>query len=113
MSFDGLLEHQITTYRMLPNPLNANQSTSQINLQNQNCLIQPVTAEFAAKTGMVFGRSYNLLAPLEVDVQISDRVVDQDGKTYQVTGSLKRNYGFNTPHMTYYMTEESGATPDK
>lgn len=70
------------------------------------CLIEPVTAEFASVTDMVYGRTYNGYFRLPADVQIGDKIIDQDSKEYRVTGTSKRNYGAN-PHITVLMTEQS------
>lgn len=110
MSFIGLLQHQITTYRRSAGV--GIQRTWQTNLSEQSCFIQPVSAEFAVKTGNVFGRTYNLFTDTAVDIQVGDKVIDQSNKEYRVSGSLNRNYGRN-PHLTFIMTEETGgANPD-
>jgi hypothetical protein len=62
---------------------------------------------------MVFDRTYNCLVDPNVDVQISDRAVDGNGKSYSVTGSLNRNFGLNVQHVTFLLNEESQATPDQ
>jgi hypothetical protein len=62
---------------------------------------------------MVFDRSYYCQVDIGVDIQIADRVVDQDGKSYNVTGSRKGNFGITTQHITFLLNEESQATPDQ
>lgn len=108
--FIDTLFNTITTYRLTATV--GIQKSWRQNLISQACLIQPVTPEFAAKTGMVFDRTYNCMVEVGTDIQIGDKVTDQDGKKYQVTGSLNRNYGFNTQHTTYLLNEETQATPD-
>ena len=76
-------------------------------------MIQPLSPEYAAKNYNVFGRAYHLYVPLGSDVEIGDRVTDQDGKTYNISGSLLRNYGQHGQHITFWMTEEVGQTPDQ
>lgn len=110
MSLLGLMEHRLTISRMKSGA--GIQRIYQSIKINQPCLIQPVTAEYAAKTNQVFGRSYNCFLPIGTDVEISDKAVDQDGKEYRVTGTLKRNYGRN-PHLTVWLTEQSKNTPDQ
>ena len=112
MSFNTLLSHTITTYRNKPTGIGITKSF-QINLLNVAALIQPVTAEYANKINEVFGRTYNLYLPLGTDVQISDKIIDQDAKEYRVTGSLKRNYGVSEPHLTFIITEQVTSTPDQ
>lgn len=107
---EDLMFNTITTYRLTATT--GIQKAYQVNLTNQGCLIQPVTPEFAQKTGMVFDRTYNCLVPIDTDIEITDRAIDQDGKTYSVTGSLNRNYGYSVQHTTYLLNEESKATPD-
>ena len=75
-------------------------------------MIQPVSAEFASKINEVFGRTYHLFVPINTDIQIGDKIIDQIGKEYRITGSLNRNYGRN-PHLTFIMTEEVKANPDQ
>lgn len=106
----GIFYNSITTYR-LKSTVGIQKSYVQ-NLVNQPCLIQPITPEYAQKTGMVFDRSYFCQTDIGVDIQISDRVIDQDGKKYQVTGSRKGNFGITTQHVTYLLNEEVQATPD-
>jgi len=87
-------------------------STYQVVEQSLACLIQPVTAEYAQVTGMVYGRTYNGYFKLGADIQINDRVTDQDGKVYGVTGSMKRNYG-SFPHLTILLTEQPATGADQ
>jgi hypothetical protein len=104
-----VLQHTITTSRLQTTAGIRNEYTT--NLTDYPCLIQPITAEFAAKTGMVFDSSYFCITQYPTDMQIGDKVVDQDGQSYQVTGSLNRNYGFNVPHVTFLLTEEMKKAP--
>ena len=111
MSFLSMLEHVITTSRRGSGA--GVQRLWQTNLQSVNCLIQPVSAEFASKTNNVFGRTYNLFTDTGVDIQIGDKIIDQGNKEYRVSGSLNRNYGRNA-HLTFILTEEpGGANPDQ
>lgn len=104
--FTNNLTHRITTKRL--------QSTGTmgksyvVNLQDYPVMIQPMSAEYAAKLNMTFGRSYNMYTQLGADIKNSDTVIDQDGKEYRVNGSLRRNYGGGA-HITFYLTEQAGA----
>lgn len=111
MSLYTLMTHTVTTYRLVATT--GIKKAYIANLTDQQCLIQPISAEFAQKTGMVFDRSFNCFVPLGTDLQIGDKVVDQDSKEYRVAGSLKRNYGVYTQHLTFLLTEETGATPNQ
>lgn len=111
MSLYTLMTHTMNTYRLTATSGIKKEYTA--NLINQQCLIQPISPEFAAKTGLVFDRTYNCFVPLGTDLQIGDKTIDQDGKEYRVTGSLKRNYGVYTPHLTFLLSEETGATPNQ
>ncbi len=112
MSFNSLLTHRVTTYRNLPNGTGIQKSYQQ-NLINQPCMIQPLSAAYAAQANMVFGRAYNLFVPLGTDLQLSDKLVDQDGKSYEISGSLKRNYGANA-HLTFLINETlTAGIPDQ
>ena len=110
MSFPGLMVHVITTYRMQATV--GIQSSFVKNLSNVNCMIQPVSGEFGKKVNDVFSRSYNLYVPTGIDIQIGDKVTDQLGKSYQITGSEERNYG-SIPNLTFTMNEEVKITPDQ
>lgn len=110
MSFDSLMVHQINTFRLKAGV--GIQKTYQKNLINQQCMIQPMSPEYAAKSGMTFGRAYHCYVPLGTDIQMTDKLIDQDNKTYMISGSLKRNYG-SVPHLTFLMTEEVAAIPDQ
>lgn len=111
MSFNSLLTHRITTYRNKPNGIGI-QRSYMTQLLNVPAMIQPLSPEYAAKINEVFGRTYNLFLPLGTDVQMTDKIVDQDGKEYRITGSLKRNYGGN-PHLTFIISEQVEAGPDQ
>src|SRR5580765_3497943 len=111
MSFTGLLIHQITTYRNRLTGVGIQRGYI-LNLQDQPCLIQPVSAEFANKINEVFGRTYNLFVDLTVDIALGDKIVDQDGKEYRVTGSQRRNYGASAPHLTFVITEQVKSGPE-
>lgn len=73
----------------------------------ERCLIQPVTGEFASVTDMVYGRTYYGFFRSGADVQIADKIVDQNGREFHVTGIMLRDYG-GSPHLTALMTEDSG-----
>lgn len=111
MSFDTLMTHTITTQRYSANGVGVHQSY-QTYLQNVPCLIQPVSARYAKEINAVFGRTYNLFVALGTDLQTSDKITDQDGKVYQISGSLKRNYGANA-HLTFIVTEQVTSGPDQ
>jgi hypothetical protein len=111
VSLYSVMVHTLTTKRMKSGV--GIQKTYQINLASQQCLIQPISAEYAAKTGLVFDRSFNCYVPIGTDIQIGDRGTDQDGKQYMVSGSLKRNYGVYGPHLTFILTEQVTSTPDQ
>lgn len=106
-----MMVHLMTTYRLTSTT--GIKKTYQANLTDQQCLIEPISPEFAQKTGLLFGRTYNCFVPIGTDLQIGDKVVDQDSKEYRVTGSLKRNYGMYTSHLTFLLSEETGATPNQ
>jgi hypothetical protein len=106
----GIFYNNITTYRLTATV--GIQKSYQKNLTNQPCLIQPITPEYAQKTGMDFDRSYFCQTDIGVDIQTTDRVIDQDGKSYQVSGSRKGNFGMTTQHVTYLLSEEAQASPD-
>lgn len=105
MPISNLLQHRVTVYRMGKGAGIA--IGYQKHLINVPCFIQPMSAEFAAKVGMAFGKSYYCYANVNVDIKQGDHVVDQDGKTYGVSGSMKRNYGRNQ-NMTFYLSEQAG-----
>lgn len=107
MSFESLLSDLIDIYRLAQqnNGIVTSYGTEPYN-EGVPCLIQPITAEFAAKTDYVFGRSYNCFVPIDTDIKISDRVIDEFGKTYQVNATLNRPYGAAVPHLTVLLTEE-------
>ncbi len=88
MSFQSQLVHRINTFRNQASGVGI-QRAYVANLTSVPALIQPLSAEYAQKINEVFGRTYNLFMPLGSDVEITDKVVDQDGKEYRVTGSLK------------------------
>jgi plasmid maintenance system antidote protein VapI len=111
MSFQNQLVHRIWTFRSQSNGVGIQKAFVE-NLVSQPAMIQPLSAEYAAKINEVFGRTYNLFLPLGCDVQIGDKVLDQDQKEYRVTASLKRNYGFNA-HLTFIISEQVTATPDQ
>lgn len=105
MSLEGLFAHTIDIYRAQQG---TGIKTSYVEYNSGvSCLIQPVSAEFASKTDFVYGRSYNCLLSLGTDIAISDRVIDQDGKTYQVNATLNRNYGINVSHLTVILIEQA------
>jgi hypothetical protein len=105
MSFSTQLVHRITTSRLQAG--SGMQKSYAANLVDYPVMIQPMSAEYAAKVNMVFGRAYNMYTAVDADIKNGDKVVDQDGKEYRVSGSLKRNYGFNQ-NTTYWLTEEAG-----
>lgn len=107
-----LLQHTIDIYRAQAGPgVQTGYGTDPYN-GGISCLIQPVTGEYTSKTDQNYGRQYNCIMQTGTDISISDRVIDQDGKTYQVTGSFNRNYGTMTPHITMILTEEAMEGPD-
>lgn len=108
---DTVLYNTISTERLTAST--GITKTYQTNLTNVSCLLMPITPEFAAKTGMVYDRSYTCMVDPGVDIQISDRIIDSTGKSYQVTGSRNMNYGITVQHVTFLLNEESGATPDQ
>jgi hypothetical protein len=77
------------------------------------CLIQPVIAEFYSTTNMAYGRTYNGYFKSGADIQISDYIIDQTGKRYNVTGSMNRDYGNLVSHLEVLLTEQPKATPDQ
>jgi hypothetical protein len=105
MSFQTQLVHRVTTYRLQSG--SGMQKNYEPNLIDQAAFIQPMSAEYAQKANLVFGRAYNMYTTINVDIKNGDKVVDQDGKEFRVSGSLRRNYGFN-PNVTYWLTEEAG-----
>lgn len=112
MSLIDLLSDTIDIYRTTQGPgVQTSYGTAPLN-SGLNCLIQPFTGEYFGKTNDAFGRAYNCFLPLGTDIMISDRVIDQNGKVYQVTGSFNRAYGQNTQHLTVTLTEEPTAGPD-
>lgn len=111
MSFNTLLTHTVTTYRNLPTGVGIQKSYRQ-NLLNQPVMIQPLSAEYAQSVNETFGRSYNMFVPYGIDIQIADKIIDQDGKEYRVKGSSKRNYG-SVEHNTFIISEQVTSTPDQ
>lgn len=108
MSLNNLLTNTLDIYRTQQGP--GVQTKYGILTEGVPCLIQPQVGEFYAKTGMNYGRTYNCLMPLNTDILISDKVIDQDGIKYQVTGFFRRNYGSGAvQHMTVILTEETTA----
>lgn len=105
-----ILYNTISTQRMVPSGGIKKQWVN--NLTGLACLIQPITPEYAQKTGMIFDRSYFCIVQTGADIQIGNRVTDQSGKNYEVTGSRNINYGYNVQHVTYLLSEEAQATPD-
>lgn len=74
-------------------------------------MIQPITGEMFSKTGMNYDKAYNALFPMGTDIIVSDRVIDNHGTTYQVTGFYNRPYGSGAvQHITAMLTEELGAS---
>lgn len=105
MSYQTMLQHSVLTYRLKQGTGVGRVFTA--NLTDEPCLIQPMNAEFSARVGMTFGRSYFCYTNIATDIKLGDKVVDQDGKEYRVSGSMKRNYGFNQ-NMCYYLAEQAG-----
>lgn len=113
MSFESLLSDLIDVYRAQPGAGMTTSYGDEPYNPGIACLIQPVTAEFASKTDFNYGRSYNCFVPLGTDIQISDRCIDEFGKTYQVAATLNRPYGSNVPHLTVILEEEPMEGPDQ
>lgn len=105
MSFLTMLQHRLTTYR-LQNGTGVGK-TYQPNLTDEPCLIQPMSAEYAARVGMTFGRSFYCYTAINADIKLGDKVIDQDGREYRVNGTMKRNYGLNQ-NMCFYLAEQAG-----
>jgi hypothetical protein len=106
MSFFGMLTDTISTQR-LKYTSNTN-SSYKTNLTGQPCLIQPVSPEFAAKTGFAFGKSFKCFLPIGTDIVMSDKVTDEFGNLYTVTGSLNRPYGMNTQNLQVILEQQAG-----
>lgn len=111
MSYSNFLIHRIEVSRL--QTVSGFKQVYQVVEKTLPCNIQPVIAEYASVTGMVYGRTYNCFLKLGADIQIGDRVIDEDNKEYRVTGSLKRNYGNSAPHLTVVLTEQSAAGNDQ
>ena len=113
MSFDGLMSDTIDIYRAQAGPGVVTSYGDTPYNPGVPCLIQPVQGEFISKTDMNYGRPYTCLVAMETDLNLSDRVIDENGKTYQVTGSLNRDYGSPAvQHLTFMLTEEASQGPD-
>jgi hypothetical protein len=110
MPFGNFFVHTVSVSRLLQG--SGVQSVMTVVDAAVACNIQPVTAEYAQVTGMVYGRTYNGYFDLGADIQISDVLVDQQGKRYQVTGTLERNYS-GEPHITALLSEQPKASPDQ
>lgn len=112
MSLENLLSDTIDIYRASTGVgVQVTYGTAPYN-EGVACLIQPIAGEYFGKTNMSYARGYNCLLSLGTDIMISDRVIDEFGKVYQVTGTLNRAYGVNVQHLTVILTEESTAGPD-
>lgn len=73
---------------------------------NVPVFIQPMQAEFAVQLKIARMRAFRMwLYNVSQDIQIKDRVVDQDGKTYEVRGIEKHNYGEH-PHLDIFLEQE-------
>ena len=112
MSLESLLTDTIDIYRAGAGPGVQTSYGNTPVYSGVSCLIQPVLPEFGAKTDFIYGRLYNCLVPIGTDIQISDQVEDENGKTYSVTGTLNRGYGNTVQHLTVTMTEEATEGPD-
>lgn len=110
MSLSSFFVHTITVSRRLAT---TGFKSSYQTVGTFSCNIQPVTAEYAAVNGMVFGRTYNAYLSDAADIQIDDKLIDQDGKEYRVTGTQKRNYGYSQPHLTLMLSEEPTSGEDR
>lgn len=105
MPLTSMFFHRITTYRLRAGT--GVQKSYTANLRSLPCFIQPMSAEFSTKIDMVFGKSYYCYTSLNADLKQGDKVIDQDGKEYRVSGSQKRNYG-SQPNLTFYLSEQAG-----
>lgn len=105
MSFVSQLNNSLTTYRLAQGA--GVTKTYALNLTDVAVFIQPMSAEYSAKLGMTYGRSFNCYTQISVDIKKGDKVVDEDGTEYRVTGSLRRKYGHN-PNATFWLTEQAG-----
>lgn len=99
----SLYTHTISTSRLAAGV--GIQQTYQAKLTSVPCFIQPFTPEMAAKTNMVYGKSFNCYLDITNDVKEGDKVTDQNGTKYSVSGLMYRNYGGN-PHLTLTLVKE-------
>jgi hypothetical protein len=114
MSLEALLSDTVDIYRVVGGAgIVTSYNMNSPLYSGVSCLIQPMVPEFTAKTDFTYGRLYRCLLPINTDIQLSDRVIDENGKTYQVTGTLNRDYGIAVQHLTVTMTEEAKEGPDQ
>jgi argonaute-like protein implicated in RNA metabolism and viral defense len=76
MAFENFFVHTATVSRLVLNSTGIRSNYTEVE-SSLSCLIEPVTAEFASITDMVYGRTYNAYFRLPADIQIGDRIITE------------------------------------
>lgn len=66
--------------------------------------LRPLSMEEASINGMQYGKSYQLITEVGIDIQIGDRLTI-DGADYTVRGVANHNRGGITAHKKYILAD--------
>lgn len=108
MSLDTLFVHTVTTYRM---QAVAGIRSGLVQKYVLKCMIQPISNPDQLIEGMVWGNTFKGYFHDYADVRVGDRLLDQSGQAYSVTGTNLVNYG-SGPHIECMLTVDNSTKAD-
>lgn len=106
MSLASLLTHAVAVSRLVDGA-GITRAYEQVSA-SVPCLVQPLDAESSQQAGMSFGSAFRVWFLPDADIQVGDRLEDQQSRNYTVRGVNLRDYGINQ-HLDVLVEQDAGA----